>query len=386
MLFTSRPLAGHYEPLLPLAEEGAAAGHVVAFATGEPYATRAREHGVEGFPAGPDEDFRAEWAPRFPGFEQLVGDAQRRFFLTEIFANLELAPRAGDLESIVESWRPDVIVHEVAELAAPLIGTARGIPYVDVSYGALIGSSLLHATGEAAAPHWRARGLEPHPLAGLFRHLYVDTCPPSLQDPEIASVPEVQRLRPATAAIPDADPPDWLDRLEASRVVYLTMGTVWNRNLGIFRAVIDAVRDEDITLIVTLGSQNDPGNLGPQPPNVLVHRYVPQGLLLPRCDAVVAHGGAGTTLGALAFGVPLLLLPQGADQYANAARVVAAGAGRQILKDELSARAIRDTLRELLENPGYRSSARHIQAEIQSMPRARDAIRRIEKLVDCSAS
>ena len=49
-------------------------------------------------------------------------------------------------------------------------------------------------------------------------------------------------------------------------------------------------------------------------------------------DAVVTHGGAGTTLGALAFGVPLLVLPQGADQYANAERVVAAGAGRQLLK------------------------------------------------------
>jgi UDP:flavonoid glycosyltransferase YjiC (YdhE family) len=384
MLFTSRPLAGHFEPLLPLAEAAAADSHAIAFATGEPYAGRAREEGFESFAAGPDEDFRAEWAPRFPGFEQLVGDAQRRFFLTEIFANLELAPRADELETIVDSWRPDVIVHEVAELAAPLIGTARGIPSVDVSYGALIGSSLLQATGEAAAIHWRSRGLEPHPVAGLFRHLYVDTCPPSLQDPEIASVPEVQRLRPAAAAVPDADPPDWLGRLGPSPVVYLRMGTVWNRDLGVFGAVIDAVRGEDITLIVTVGRQNDPTDLGPQPPNVLVHRYVPQGLLLPRCDAVIAHGGAGTTFGALASGVPLLLLPQGADQYTNADRVVAAGAGRQILRDEVSSPAVGDALGELLQNPRYRASARRIQAEIERMPGAPEAVRRIEKLVDGS--
>jgi UDP:flavonoid glycosyltransferase YjiC (YdhE family) len=382
MLFTSRPLAGHFEPLVPLAVRARAAGHAVAFATGEPYASRARQAGFDAFRAGPDEGFRAEWAPRFPGFDQLVGDAQRHFFLTEIFANLELVPRAEDLESIADSWRPQLIVHEVAELAAPLVGTARGIPYVDVSYGPLISRSLLDATGTAAAPHWRARGLDPHPVAGLFRHLYVDTCPASLQSPEIASIAAVQQLRPAAAEIPAADPPDWLDQLDSDAIVYLTMGTVWNRDLDIFRIVIDAVRDEDITLIVTTGRQNDPASLGPQPDNVLVHQYIPQGVLLPRCRAIVTHGGAGTTLGALAFGVPLLVLPQGADQYSNAERVVSAGAGRQLLKDELSVDTARDSVRALLHDASYRRAAERIQAEIHDMPDARDALKRIEALTE----
>ena len=305
MLFTTRPLAGHFEPLVPLAVEARRAGHSVAFATGEPYTSRARHAGFDAFHAGPDEGFRAEWAPQFPGFDQLVGDAQRRFFLTEIFANLELVPRAEDLEAIVDTWRPQIIVHEVAEFAAPLVGTAHGIPYADVSYGSLIGSSLLRATGEAAAPHWRARGLEPHPVAGLFRHLYVDTCPPALQSPEIASIDRrAADCDQPPPSVPSVAPPEWLDRLDSAAIVYLTMGTVWNRNLDIFRLVIEAVRDEDIALVVTVGRQNDPASLGPQPDNVVVHRYIPQGELLPRCHAVITHGGAGTTLGALAFGLP----------------------------------------------------------------------------------
>jgi hypothetical protein len=80
MLFTSRPLAGHFEPLVPLAVQAKAAGHAVAFATGEPYASRARQAGFDAFRAGRDESFRGEWAPRFPGFDQLIGDAQRQFF------------------------------------------------------------------------------------------------------------------------------------------------------------------------------------------------------------------------------------------------------------------------------------------------------------------
>ena len=73
--------------------------------------------------------------------------------------------------------------------------------------------------------------------------------------------------------------------------------------------------------------------LGPQPSNVHVHQYIPQELLLPHCAAVVTHGGAGSTLGALAFGLPLLVVPQGADHFYNADRVVAAGAAVQLMPD-----------------------------------------------------
>ena len=144
--------------------------------------------------------------------------------------------------------------------------------------------------------------------------------------------------------------------------------------------MIEAVRDEDIALIVTVGRHNDPASLGPQPDNVLVHQYIPQGVLLPRCDAVITHGGSGTTLGALAFGVPLLVLPQGADQYSNAERIVAAGAGLQLLKDELSVDAVRDSVRTVLDDASYRRSAERIQTEIHEMPHARDAVTRIEAL------
>ena len=138
MLFTCRPMEGHYSPSVPVASWARKAGHEVAFATGEPYVQRARKDGFEAFKAGPDESFRQEWASRFPGFDQLVGNEQRRFFFTEIFANLELVPRARDLERIVDTWHPDVVVHGVAELAAPLVCSTRGIPYADVSFGALI--------------------------------------------------------------------------------------------------------------------------------------------------------------------------------------------------------------------------------------------------------
>jgi UDP:flavonoid glycosyltransferase YjiC (YdhE family) len=380
ILFTCRPLSGHFDPLVPLAEAARASGRDVAFASGDPVVGRARDLGFTAFEAGPADTFRAEWAPRFPHFTTLVGDAQRTFFFTEIFANLELAPRAVDLESIVSAWQPALVVHEMAELAAPLVSTARGIPYVDVGYGSLIPRALLEEAGAAAAVHWQARGLEPRPLAGAFRYLYVDPCPAALQNPEIADIPAVQPVRPAAGETQVAERPAWLDGLPHRPTVYVTLGTIWNTDMDVFRLVIEALRDR-VNLIITVGRQNDPATLGPQPAGVIIRTYIPQHELLPWCDAVVAHGGSGTVLGALAHGVPLLVIPQGADQWSNAEQIVTAGAGQRLLRHELSVVAVRDCVTELLTDPSYRLAASNIKQQIGAMPSATDAIASLEALL-----
>ncbi len=383
MLFTCRPLSGHFDPLLPLAAAARAAGHTVGFASGDPVVGRAHDAGFAAFEAGPADAFRGEWAPRFPGFTDLVGDAQRTFFFTEIFANLELVPRAVDLERIVSEWRPDLVVHDLAELAAPLVCTALGVPYVDAGYGSLVPRTMLEAAGSAAAVHWRARGLEPHPLAGLFRYLYIDPRPPSLQIDEITELAElvpVQRMRHAVGEAHGATRSAWLDDLPHRHTVYVTLGTVWNTDLDVFRLVIAALADR-VNLVVTVGRQNDPAALGPQPSGVVIRTYIPQHDLLPWCDAVVTHGGSGTVLGALAHGVPLLVVPQGADQWTNAGEVVAAGAGRRLLRDELSTDAVRDCVTALLNDPSYRRSASRIEQELNAMPSPADAVGALEALL-----
>ena len=379
ILFTCRPLSGHFDPMVPLAEAARDAGHTVGFASGTPIAGRARDAGFLAFEAGPPDTFRAEWTARFPHFTSLVGDAQREFFFTEIFANLELVPRAADLDSIMSEWQPHLVVHEMAELAAPLVSSSLDVPYIDVGYGSLIDRALLTAAGVAAAPHWRARGLEPHPLAGVFRHLYIDPCPPTLQNAEIADLRSVQQIRPTVAEQIDQRP-SWMIALPHDQTVYLTLGTIWNADIDLFRLVIDALADR-VNLIVTIGRQNDPEVFGPQPTGVIIRSYIPQDEFLPWCDAAVVHGGSGTVLGALAHGVPLLVLPQGADQWSNAERVVASGAGLRLLRDDVSIAAIRHAVTAILDEPSYRRTSTTIEGEIRRMPSAAEAVTRIEALI-----
>ena len=255
-----------------------------------------------------------------------------------------------------------------------------GIPYVDVGYGSLIPRALLEAAGAAAASHWRRRGLEPHPLAGLLRYLYVDPCPPALQNPEIADVIAVQPMRPAAGEAQVAERSALLDDLPHRRIVYVTLGTIWNTDLDVFRLIIEALHDR-VNLIVTIGRQNDPAMLGPQPSGVVVRNYISQHELLPWCDAIVAHGGSGTVLGALAHGVPLLVVPQGADQWNNAEQIVAAGAGLRLLRDEVSVEAVRDGVMTLLDEPTYRQAASTIQQQIGAMPSAGEAMVALEALL-----
>jgi UDP:flavonoid glycosyltransferase YjiC (YdhE family) len=94
----------------------------------------------------------------------------------------------------------------------------------------------------------------------------------------------------------------------------------------------------------------------------------------------VTHGGAGSTLGALAYGLPLLVVPQGADQFYNAERVVAAGAAIRLMPDLLTADSARDAVRMLLHDDTFRDAAHRIKNEFDAMPGPQQAVEALERL------
>ena len=351
----------------------------MAFASGEPVAGEAEAEGFTAFRIGPAMDTVEPLARRVRQIAASLPPAQvRPFVFAELFVGVELEPRLNDLFEIVERWTPHVVVHDVAEFAAPLVATIAGIPYVEHSYGPAIQKDVIRAAGDATAPFWTSHGLAPHPLGGFYRYLYLDVCPPSLQVHE--AVPGVvQGIRTVETKPPETQVP-WLDALGDLPIVYITLGTVYNHNPDVFQTLLNGLRDEALNIVVTVGRQNDPEMLGRQPSNVHVHQYVPQELLLPHCAAVVTHGGAGSTLGALAFGLPLLVVPQGADHFYNADRVVAAGAAVQLMPDRLTADSARDAVRMLLHDPMFRTAAHRIKNEFAAMPDPRRAVESLEQL------
>ena len=190
----------------------------------------------------------------------------------------------------------------------------------------------------------------------------------------------VQPLRTAAAAPPPDAPAASFTATAVRPLVYLTLGTAWGWRTDVFRAVLGALAEEELEIVATVGHENDPDALGPLPAHVRVERFLRQSLVLPHAALVIAHGGAGSVLGALAFGRPVLLLPLGADNFVNAERVVAAGAGRQLLPGEVTPGRVRAGVRDLLEDPRYGAAARTIAAEIAAMPDAEEGVRALERL------
>lgn len=139
------------------------------------------------------------------------------------------------------------------------------------------------------------------------------------------------------------------------RVLLSFSTTVIHGQLAAVRNACQAIAGLDVQAVLTLG----PALTGEQltaPPNVEVHEWVDHDELLPTCAAIVTHAGLGTTLRALAHGVPLLMLPLGRDQHFNAARVTELGAGIRLAADAAPER-IRAALAELLSNAAFAAAA-----------------------------
>jgi UDP:flavonoid glycosyltransferase YjiC (YdhE family) len=122
------------------------------------------------------------------------------------------------------------------------------------------------------------------------------------------------------------------------------MGTVFN-DAAVLSTALDGLAQLDVNVLATVGPDGDPDAISVDPARVRIERFAPLGLVLAHCDLVVAHGGAGTMLAALAHGIPLVMIPQGADQFINTARVVRAGAGLPVAPARRTSEAVRDARR-----------------------------------------
>ena len=110
----------------------------------------------------------------------------------------------------------------------------------------------------------------------LSRHL-----PPEHADHAINDLDAVQPLGRAEITSAPGDLA-WIDELSDRPIVYVTMGTIYNRDASIFQTILAGLVGHDVSVVVTVGRDNDPAMLGPQPAHVVVRRFVPQAALLPR--------------------------------------------------------------------------------------------------------
>ena len=383
VLFTLQPGDGHLPPMLPLSRALRAAGHEVVFATSPAFVSRVEEVGERAVPAGRGwllSDGPSQPAePRYPGERPPTFFA--RLFLGEVAAGM-----ADDLLDIVDDLAPDVIVRDPVEFAGAAVAVRRGVPLATFELTFPLDHHVMTTTGDlhddAELQRLRDRvGLPPSPDPDWFLgQLQIGTFPAGYGEP---AEPHGQRLTigahtqapPATAPVPS-----WLEGLDDA--VYVTFGTVFARAFPevLTAAAVGASRVGAPTVVST-GNVEPPVGLAATGEAALrVERFVPQDAVLRRCAAAVIHGGTGTTLGALAHGVPVVVIPLGADHGGHARAVTTHGAGIVLHRDGLSAEDVTRAVQQVLDDPSYRAAAERLGRQLAALPGPEFAVRALETL------
>jgi UDP:flavonoid glycosyltransferase YjiC (YdhE family) len=370
VLFTSTPAVGHFHPLVPIAQALEAAGHLVAFASLPSFASVVEASGFRFFPVGPHiSDLYT--MPELREYVSLSDPIARREMVRQHLTPV-LLPRLTlpDLLAWCESWSPDLIINDNYQFASRVAAERFDIPHVTLKVGDTFG----YATRQQLVPAMDALrssvGLSPDPDAEmLFRFLYLLNEPESFQIEQEELPPTTLRCRRVVFDQSGKEErPEWLAALPPVPTVCATAGTTVNKTPGLLESFLDALRDEPINVILTIGRDRDPDDFASHAANVHVERYIPLSMVLPACDLLLSHCGSGTMYAAMDHGLPMVNVPIGMDQPENADRCARLKLGLTIDASVRTPASIRAAVRQVLGDPGFRTNAQRLQRDMHALP------------------
>jgi UDP:flavonoid glycosyltransferase YjiC (YdhE family) len=381
-LFSSTRGAGHFNPLVPFARAFERAGHELLFAGPPDLAGAVDAAGFEFWQFDPpaEDELGAVWA-RVP---ELPPEEANEVVVGEVFGRLNTTAALPRLRAAFEEWRPDVVMRDPNEYGSALAAELHGIPHARVAIGLASTEELgLGIAAGAVDAIRRAEGLAPDPDADTLRGSpYLSLFPPTLDE---GAQPDTRRFHDPAWDEPPGDLSDWWPGRETEPLLYVTFGSVagsFPQALPVYGVAMQAVAELPVRVLLTVGRELDLDALPPAPENVRVERWVPQQDVLGHAAAALVHGGSGSTLGALAAGVPLAVMPLFADQPQNARRVAEVGAGVAVEpnRDDLDATVspLREAIRTVLETPSYGERARALADELRALPVVDHAVPLVE--------
>ena len=363
VLFTSTQGAGHFNPLVPFVEAARRLGHdvLVAGPSGLRPVVERTDYPFHECADPAEEDIRPVWE-RVPTVSREEGEV---LVVREIFARYDAAAILPGLREAIEGFQPDLILRDPNEYGSAVAADLAGIPHARVAIGlAAVEEGALQIAAETVSELRVSVGLEADPTGERIRRSpFLTLFPASFEAEGEPQPPDIRRFRDHEPG-PPQPLPDWWEDDGEKPLVYVTFGSVagavpWVA--AVYAAALEALDGLPVRALLTLGAA-DPGVLGAVPANVHVESWVPQADVLAHADAVVCHGGSGSTLGALGAGKPLVIAPLFADQPYNARRVQDVGAGVSVAPD---AAALRTGIETVLGNGAYRAAAARIADEMR---------------------
>ncbi|MFI6154185.1 glycosyltransferase [Kitasatospora sp. NPDC051170] len=354
ILFTGPASAGHVFPMVPFAQALRAAGHEVLFAGQRPL----DPINTSGFPVVEIGDGRT-LEELFIAWRQgpmTYGDASLspEELMDLAAGGFVYAGRTtvDDLLATASGWGADLLVHATFQTAAPLVAAKLKIPLVMQNYGIPSGRGMVERFTRHQADLYEQYG-----VAGPAESTAINVGP-------FGGDPDGLRARYLPYNGTGVVPIDVLRPSERRRVL-VTLGSVVAKVEGVggVTRLIEAAAEVDAEFLLAVGDA-DISPLGTLPANVRPMPWIPLVELVRHTDAVVHHGGAGTTLTTLNEGLPQLVLPQGADNFIVADALTEVGIALRSTSDTVDVA----TLERLLTDPELRATAKSVQADNLALP------------------
>lgn len=383
IVFFCIPAHGHTNPTLEVVRELTNRGHEVLYYSYKPFREKIEAAGAAFFAC---DDFDAELRLTKEEAAQLGSDLA---LSTRVLVDTTLS-----LDDMVcremEALRPDCIVADSMAVWGKAVAKKLGIPFVSStttfafnkhsakimkqSFGELISMLLAMPKIQKDVKRLQAKG---YPVKNVLEMISNDDATDTIvyTSPEFQPCSETfsdkyafvgPSVRPAESSVEKRR--EWL--------VYISMGTVNNAMLPLYKNCIQALGDTEYQVILSVGSQVDRSVFGILPENLEVYPSVDQIAVLQKADVFLTHCGMNSVSEALYFGVPLLMLPKTKEQEGVAERVRQLGAG--ILLEDTSPEKIRSLVDRLLTESGYRKKAAEIAAGFHNCGGAGAAADKIE--------
>lgn len=355
------PAISHVLPSLEVIRALVARGHRVTYANDPAVAEVIRETGAELVP----------YTSTLPVADHDWPDdpiAAMRIFLED---NIRLLPQ---LEAVYGEEPADLYLYDIGAYAARALAERQRRPIVQLS------PSMVGWDGydeEVAAPLWELPGADDY--RARFAGWLAGNGAATTDMDEFSGRPARCLALIPRAMQPNADRVDdgvsfvgpckkpsgtWERPAGAEKVLLISLGSAYTRQPEFYRRCLAAFGGlPGWHVVLQIGKHVDPAELGPIPGNVEVHSWVPQQAILERADAFVTHAGMGGCGEGLMAGVPMIAVPQAADQFMNADRLVELGVARRIDTAEATAETLRTALVELTTDPEVAERLKRLRAE-----------------------
>ena len=387
------PAHGHTNPTLEVVKELIHQGHEVRYYSYECMREKIESTGAEYFSCD-DYDFEQKLTPA--DGKRIAEDMS---FAIEILVSSTLAMDAALLEQI-KQWKPDCIVADSMALWGKLIAKKLNIPFVSSTttfafnkYSAKVmqGSlkdlfKVLIQMGKAQK-HIKRLQENGYDIKNVIEIIQNDNDTNTI----VYTSPEFQPYSDTFSdkyvfVGPSIRPTNDVFEKTREKLVYISMGTVNNDMTPFYKNCIDALKDSDYQVVLSVGSQVDIKQLeeyvtkSESKAQFHVLPYVDQIAVLEKADAFLTHCGMNSVSEALYFKVPLVMYPQTNEQKGVAFRVNELGAGMYLNSDAIS--DIQIAVKELLQQLEYKEQATVISNSFSKCGGSEAAV---EKILDvCS--